>query len=90
MIGPTSMTMPKYSRISRKNRLIAPDFGARSRFQPMANRIKGIAIGIRMMTQATLRNGMSVRSTSQASTTARQSESAVPAPAIQNVRPSTT
>ena len=70
--------------------MTAPDFGASSRFQPMAKRMPGIAIGIRTITQARLRNGMSVRSTSQASETASVSEIAVPTAAIQNVRASVT
>ena len=68
--GPVSSPTPKNPSASRSKTLSAPDFGASSNVQASANSTPGIAIGIRISAQARLRQGMSVRSISQANPTA--------------------
>ena len=63
----------------------APILGERSKVQPSANSTPGMAMGIRIRDQARLRPGMSVRSISQANSTARARVTKVPTAAIQMV-----
>ena len=85
LIGPSVISTPNSANASRRKTFIAPVFGDNSSAHPSANSTPGMAIGIRINAQARLRQGMSVRSISQANRTAMTTVMAVPTVASTSV-----
>ena len=75
--GPVVSSTPNHPATPRIHTLKRPICGERRKVQDTANRSPGMAMGTRIRPQATLRNGMSVRSVRKAKRVASPTEMAV-------------